>query len=243
MSSSSKAIDNARIKAEASLPAIDAPDDDGFDIDKFLNAEASSLAKEQEVMRVIRAFKLNPYAILDLPMDPGRVTDDDIRKTYRKKSLMIHPDKFKHPQGIEAFDKLKKASTDLLTPNLRASLDVTIKDARMLVLRALVPPLPRETPDDHPVLRRLRDPPLNERISMKTKEILIDEELRRRRAKQMTMIAEGAEAKRVEEAQEAYKRKTEDKKKWEDTREGRVQDWRSFQSGGKKKKQKLEVLG
>lgn len=32
-------------------------------------------------------------------------------KTYRKKSLLIHPDKLKHDRGIEAFDLLKKVST------------------------------------------------------------------------------------------------------------------------------------
>lgn len=29
-------------------------------------------------------------------------------KNYRKKSLLIHPDKLKHERGIEAFDLLKK---------------------------------------------------------------------------------------------------------------------------------------
>lgn len=59
----------------------------------------------------------------------------------------------------------------------------------------------------------------------------------------MTMIAEGAEAKRQEEAIEKQKRKMEDKKEWEDTREERVSDWRSFQKGPKKKKVKTNVLG
>lgn len=35
-------------------------------------------------------------------------------KVYRKKSLMIHPDRFKHARGPEAFDLLKKAETELL---------------------------------------------------------------------------------------------------------------------------------
>lgn len=76
----------------------------------------------------------------------------------------------------------------------------------------------------------------------------------------MTMIAEGAEAKRVEEAVEKRKRKVEDDKRWEgastpffsqtpadryfaDSREDRVTDWRSFQKGPKRKKAKDNVLG
>lgn len=91
-------------------------------------------------MRIINAFKLNPYEILELNMMPSyTVTETEIRssapsslhffkisiwnsvnpripgtesactdKTYRKKSLLIHPDKLKHARGIEAFDLLKK---------------------------------------------------------------------------------------------------------------------------------------
>lgn len=69
--------------------------------------------------------------------------------------------------------------------------------------------------DDHERLRALKDPPLRDRVKKKVKEMLIDEELRRRRANKMTMIAEGAEAKRVEDAVEKRKRKMEDDKKWE----------------------------
>lgn len=123
-------------------------------------------------------------------------------KTYRKKSLLIHPDKLKHPRGIEAFDLLKKvralplppplssplqltsahrpqASVELNDPKKRKSLDETIFDARMLVLReqGLAPVVP----DDHEKLVKLKDPPLRERVRKKIKEILIDDELRRRR--------------------------------------------------------------
>ena len=32
-------------------------------------------------------------------------------KSYRKRSLLIHPDKLKHERGIEAFDLLKKVGS------------------------------------------------------------------------------------------------------------------------------------
>ncbi|KAI5475563.1 hypothetical protein MNV49_001159 [Pseudohyphozyma bogoriensis] len=238
----------------ASTSALPPPllDDDLDDIEKILNSEASLLTRENEVMRIVKAFKLNPYEILDLDMMPGNgLTDTDIHKVYRKKSLLIHPDKLKHERGIEAFDLLKKAETEILEPAKRKLLDETILDARMLVLRAYK--LPSSTPNDSPeLLTALRNDKesdgkslsLEERVRRKTKEILIDDELRRRRVTKMTMIAEGAEAKRVEEAAEKRKRKMEEDKKWEDTREDRVSDWRSFTKGtNKKKKQKVQVLG
>jgi DnaJ family protein C protein 8 len=47
------------------------------------------------------SFKLNPYERLNLRFT---ATPEDIRKQYRKLSLMVHPDKCKHSQAAEAFD-------------------------------------------------------------------------------------------------------------------------------------------
>ncbi|KAG0152305.1 hypothetical protein CROQUDRAFT_649673 [Cronartium quercuum f. sp. fusiforme G11] len=215
------------------------------DIEAILKGEESLLTREQEVERIIKAFKLNPYEVLELDMtNPTSVTEADIRKSYRKRSLLIHPDKLSHPRGIEAFDLLKKAESFLLDPAKRQGLDETIRHARTLTLRGLN--LAETIPNDHERLKKL-NPPLYDRVALKTKEIIIEEELRVRRARKMTMIAEGTEAKRQEDAITKRKRELEDKKRWEETREARVTDWRSFQkgetSGKKKKKNKVEVLG
>lgn len=42
--------------------------------------------------------RCSPYDILDLGIN---ATENEIKKQYRRKSLLIHPDKFKHPRGIE----------------------------------------------------------------------------------------------------------------------------------------------
>lgn len=82
----------------------------------------------------------------------------------------------------------------------------------MLILRGLgVPP---EAPDNHDKLRFLQ-PPLRERVKQQTKQILIDDELRRRRTNKMQMIAEGAEAQRVDKEANERKRKAADKAAWE----------------------------
>jgi hypothetical protein len=53
----------------------------------------------------------------------------------------------------------------------------------MLVLRSFSPPIPRETPDDDPRLSPplLKGESLKERVRVKVKELIIEEELRRRR--------------------------------------------------------------
>lgn len=58
-------------------------------------------------------------------------------------------------------------------------------------------------------------PTLRERVRTKSKELLVEDELRKRRTVKMTMIAEGAEAQRVEKEQAERKRKHEDKAAWE----------------------------
>lgn len=76
-----------------------------LDIDKYLATEATQLQKDQEIERILSAFKLNPFDILDLP---PICNEKDIKNAYRRKSLLIHPDKTKHPKAEEAFSLLKK---------------------------------------------------------------------------------------------------------------------------------------
>jgi len=47
-------------------------------------------------MRIINAFKLNPYEQLNLRFD---VEENDIRKQFRKLSVLVHPDKCSHPRA------------------------------------------------------------------------------------------------------------------------------------------------
>jgi preprotein translocase subunit Sec63 len=51
--------------------------------------------------RILYAFKLNPYEQLNLRFT---ATPEEIRKQYRKISLMVHPDKCKHEKASEAFE-------------------------------------------------------------------------------------------------------------------------------------------
>ncbi|KAJ3473078.1 hypothetical protein NLG97_g10529 [Lecanicillium saksenae] len=97
-----------------------------------LETEAKEWEKDAEIDRILKAFRLDAYAVLDLL--PG-VPDSDIKITYRKKSLLIHPDKCKNPQAPDAFDRLKKAQTELMDEKHRERLDEAIADARMLLIR------------------------------------------------------------------------------------------------------------
>jgi len=64
------------------------------------------------------------------------------------------------------------------------------------------------------------------------------------RAIKMNLANEGFEARKKDEEVASKKRKAEDDARWEDSREQRVDSWRSFaNTSKKKKKQKGDVLG
>jgi len=148
---------------------------------------------------------------------------------------MIHPDKVKHPQARDAFDLLKKAEQDLMDPAKRAFLISIIDEAKFEVKKAQ--PLTMQPTDpffSSPVYKTL--------VKQKTKELLIDVELRKRKLMKKEMEAEGEVMRKQDEVMSERKRKQEAQKVWEDARDDRVQGWRNFKAGktagGKMKKKK-----
>ncbi|PIL35582.1 hypothetical protein GSI_02310 [Ganoderma sinense ZZ0214-1] len=181
------------------------------DIEKLLNREATAFQREMEVERILKAFKLNPYDVLDLGEE---ATPEEIKKKYRQLSLFIHPDKTPHPRAPDAFDLLKKAESDLSDKTKREELDAVINQARVVLLKNLG--LPPTTRDDDPKLKGLT-PSWRQQILAKSKEFLIDEEVRRRKAVKMNLANEGLEARKKEEEVNAKKRKAEEEAQWEGT--------------------------
>ncbi|OCL07053.1 heat shock protein DNAj [Glonium stellatum] len=201
-----------------------------------LEKESKEFDKDAEIDRILKAFKLDAYAVLDL--QPG-VPESDIKACYRKKSLLIHPDKTSNPSAPEAFDRLKKAQTELMDEKARARLDEAIADARMLLIRE------RKWTVDSP---ELKTDSFAKDWREKAKVVLIDNEMRRRKQMKAQLQEEGRAQKKEDEEIEARKRKREHEAAWEQTREQRIGSWRDFQKGGKeeggkKKKKKLKPIG
>ncbi|KAF9451883.1 chaperone regulator [Macrolepiota fuliginosa MF-IS2] len=226
--------------SKASTPAASSSKKADDEIEKLLNREASAFQREVEVERILKAFKLNAYDILDLDVS---ATPEEIKKKYRQLSLFIHPDKTPHARAPEAFDILKKAESELSDKNKREELDAVINQARITILKSLN--LPTSTADNDYKLREIGEPSFRIRVRAKAKDMLIEEEVRRRKAIKMNLANEGLEARKKDEEVAARKRKAEDEKVWEDTREQRVDSWRTFANNNsrKKKKQKVALLG
>ncbi|TAQ83133.1 hypothetical protein B7494_g8544 [Chlorociboria aeruginascens] len=207
-------------------------DDDTAALDA-LEAEAKEFSKDAEIDRILKAFRLDAYAVLDL--QPG-VPESDIKKCYRIKSLLIHPDKTSNPSAPDAFDRLKKAQTELMDEKHRMRLDESIADARMLLMRE------KKWDQDN---EGLKSAEFAKEWREKTKMVLVDVEQRRRRQLRAEMQEQGREQRKEEEEIEKRKRKREFENEWESQREERIGSWRDFQKGGdaKKKKKKMKPIG
>lgn len=155
--------------------------------------------------------------------------------------MLIHPDKTSNPAAPDAFDRLKKAQTALLDEKERAQLDEAIADARMLIIRE------KKWTVDSPELKE--DDFLKRLWPEKAKEVLMDNEIRKRKRMKAQMQEEGRQREKEEAELEEKRKKREYEKAFEDTREKRIESWRDFQKGGKAagagpaKKKKMKVLG
>lgn len=122
----------------------------------------------------------------------------------------------------------------------RARLDEAIADARMLLIRE------NKWTVDSP---ELKTEEFSKKWREKSKEVLIDNEHRRRRQMKAQLQEEGREQRRQDEEMEERKRKRQHEQDWEATRDERISSWRQFQKGKsgdgpeKKKKKKLKPIG
>lgn len=189
---------------------------DDSEIDSILAKEASELARDTEIERILNAFPLDAYSVLNL--QPG-VSPSDIKNTFRKKSLLIHPDKTSNPRAPDAFDRLKKAERALQDEKTRTMLDTAFTDARRLLIRER-----RWTIHDE----RLKSEEFLNDWRQKTQEVLVEMELRKRRLQRAQLEEEGRQKRKAEQDQEERIKKREMEKAWEDTRDTRVTQWREF---------------
>lgn len=204
-------------------------------------AEVGEVERSNEVDRILTCFKLNPFEHLNLSFSSSV---DEVKRQYRKISLLVHPDKCKHPQAKEAFGAIAKAQQLLLEPQereylvcqinlardeLRAERKKQLKKNNASKIKSLVEEgkydLQYENTED-----------FKQKWKQRVRDILTEQEWRRRKMQMRISEEEGRLKKDEEETREMWKRKRDTEKQWEDTRENRVSSWRDFMKTGKKAK-------
>ncbi|KAF5744924.1 dnaJ subfamily C member 8-like [Tripterygium wilfordii] len=204
-------------------------------------AEVSEVERDNEVIRILSCFKLNPFEHLNLAFDSSI---DDVKKQYRKLSLLVHPDKCKHPQAKEAFGALAKAQQLMLDQQERDYILSQVNAAKEELRAKRKKQLKKDTASK---IKQLVDEgkydqqyeqseEFQKELKLKVREILTDQEWRRRKMQMRISEEEGRVKKDEEEQKEMWKKKREHEEMWEGTRENRVSSWRDFMKGGKKAK-------
>ncbi|ODV79863.1 uncharacterized protein CANTADRAFT_21144 [Suhomyces tanzawaensis NRRL Y-17324] len=189
-------------------------------IEQVLAREESALAKDKEIGRILQCTKNDYVAVLELdPLDLEELATK-VKKLYRKKSLMIHPDKVSNPEAPEAFDRLKKAEQVLSNQDKEGS--VWAEKTRLLDIYK-------------DVCSKQKD---IKSIQTRVAEIL-GEEIRQEEIDRLYNQRQEAQRRDEEKAQQTKREKDmKMKHAWEDDRDTRVQSWRNYTAKVEKKKKK-----
>ncbi|KAJ2724351.1 DnaJ domain-containing protein [Coemansia sp. Benny D115] len=196
-------------------------------VERILQHEATQLSRQNEVERVLSQGLLDPFALLELPRTS---TPAEIKAAYRNKSRLIHPDKTDHPQARDAFEKLKKAESQLMDDEKRQSILALMSEARREVLALWQQEVQqgKRRPED-----ASEDVAEFEAAAMaKYRAIVVDIEWRKRQRLKQEMAAEGKASRKEEELAREQRRKKDEQRVWEDGRDDRVTSWRSFKAKG-----------
>lgn len=200
----------------------------GKEIDSYLQSVSTGLVREQTADRVLRAFVLDPLHVLALPHTLPLVDKQTVNNAFKKTSLLVHPDKCTHPHAQKAFDKLKKAQLDLTDDRRRGCLALVLEEAEFKLRKQHGMGKSQSWKEGGSgVWERM--------LRLKSKDIMVEDELRKRRAQKREVELEAELRKSLEEEEKDQRQQREAQKAWEATRDGRVNSWRTFQKDSKKK--------
>ena len=204
----------------------------------------SVLTPKQQIERLLRPGStyrnLNPYEVLQI--DP-ETPIEDIRKKYRRLSILVHPDKNQDDpdRAQAAFDAVKKSYALLDDEITRKKCFEIVEEARgrtqqnmeekrrKMVKEAKAKGLKPEGDN----IRIEEDDPEKYKHAVHILTMKLFADLERKRRQLESKASEEAAKKREAElaAEERKNLEKEFAKNWEDSRQGRVNSWLNFTSG------------
>jgi len=209
---------------------------------KQIEKRDSVLTSKQQIDRLLRPgssyFNLNPFEVLQI--DP-EATDDELKKRLRALSILVHPDKNQDdPDRAQlAFEAVDKAYKNLLEPDMKKRAIDVISAGREYVEHNMEKKKKQLKKEGKPLYIEEDDPEMfRQAVYKQTMKLFAELEIKRKEREAKDMH----ERKRAREEEiktaENAKREREWQKNFEETRDGRVDSWRTFQAKGKKKEKK-----
>ncbi|PHJ18725.1 hypothetical protein CSUI_007443 [Cystoisospora suis] len=197
-------------------------------------------SSDEECIRLTCQTFPSPFQVLLLGPD---ATEDDIRKQYRKLSLLIHPDKCKHPKAQEAFQVVNKAYEQLQKAEMREKYRDVIEEAKKRVLKENAKENKRRRAQSIDVPLLSEDPAELQAEIMAMCEKLLEETRERREYAERTRKAnERYEQEQLEKQAQEELDKCKERKEWLDKRDERVGAWRDYQEAIRSKDVKLQAF-
>ncbi|KFH08263.1 DnaJ domain-containing protein [Toxoplasma gondii VAND] len=185
-------------------------------------------SSDEECLRLTCQTFPSPFQVLLLGPE---ASEDDIRKQYRKLSLLIHPDKCKHPNAQEAFQVVNKAYEQLQRPEMREKYRDVIEEAKRRVLKENAKENKKRRTQSIDVPLLSEDPEELQTEIMEMCEKLLEETRERREYAERTRQAnERYEKEQLEKQANEELEKCRERKEWLDKRDERVGAWREYQS-------------
>lgn len=211
------------------------------DIENILFLEQAGLSRDKEIARVLGCCEWDHFAILEI--NPLGIDLKDlanvVKKTYRRKTLLIHPDKTTNPQAPQAFDLLKKSelvlSQDVEQETNEVATQNLINEKKRLV--AIYQAHGTANSGD-----------FNDAANFKTRKLVAEILRQERKHEEIEKLYQQREEAAKDEENKKIHQQRELKRKlhseWEDDRDVRVNNWRSYTNKveKKKKKKKKNVL-
>lgn len=194
------------------------------ELEKVLYLEEAGLNKDNEIQRILDVYEKDYFAVLDIAVDDVlNISPEEllksVKKVYRKKTLLIHPDKTTNPSAPVAFARLKKAELILSTP-LDNEDDAKTEKKRLLDIYQAC----KSATDIRNEVAKI----LKSEIKQDEIEVLYQQRQDAQRFAEIKKQRQEAELKKKLEST------------WEDARDVRVQNWREYTGKVQKKKKKTK---
>ncbi|XP_037549484.1 dnaJ homolog subfamily C member 8 [Nematolebias whitei] len=209
---------------------------------KQIEKRDSVLTSKQQIDRLLRPgssyFNLNPFEVLQI--DP-EATDEELKKRFRALSILVHPDKNQGDpdRAQKAFEVVDKAYKLLLEPEQKKRA-VDVVQAGKEYVEHMVKQKKKQLKKDGKSQDVEEDDPevFKQAVYKQTMKLFAELEIKRKEREAKDMHERKRAREEEIEAAEKAKRDREWQKNFEESRDGRVDSWRTFQSKGKTKEKK-----
>ncbi|XP_008420685.1 dnaJ homolog subfamily C member 8 [Poecilia reticulata] len=209
---------------------------------KQIEKRDSVLTSKQQIDRLLRPgssyFNLNPFEVLQI--DP-EATDEELKKRFRALSILVHPDKNQDDpeRAQKAFEVVDKSYKLLLEPEQKKRAVDVIQAGKEYVEHMVKQKKKQLKKDGKPQDVEEDDPDMfRQAVYKQTMKLFAELEIKRKEREAKDMHERKRAREEEIEAAEKAKREREWQKNFEESRDGRVDSWRTFQTKGKRKEKK-----